>query len=403
MTQRLYYDDAYTTRFTAEVAEHLTINNRSALILDKTYFYPTSGGQPFDTGKINDIPVIDVFSREEDAAVVHVLERVAQPTTVTAAVDWSRRFDHMQHHTGQHILTQAFVRVANTKTVGFHLSPDTVTIDVDTNNIPEQQIDAAEDLANQIVFENRPVKAYLRDLDQQEGVRVRRLPRHLLTEGLRVIEIEDFDATACGGTHVSRTGEIGVIKVLKEEKRGDKTRIEFRCGSRALLDYREKARVAYRLTSALNTRFSEVPDAISRMRDDFKNAQTELKAASNQLMDYEVNHLLSTANLQGDKTIIVAVFEGRDPGQLRLLASRLASQPRTIALLGLMGGKSHLCFARSDDLHLNISQSLKEALTKLGGNGGGQPNLAQGGGKSADLVTIQNILHETAQNINVLE
>lgn len=399
MTERLYYNDSYATQFTARMIERLTLNDRPAVILDRTYFYPTSGGQPFDTGKINGVSVIDVQVRDEDGAVIHVLDAPLVDETVNGVVDWSRRFDHMQHHTGQHILTQAFVQVADAKTVGFHLSPDSVTIDVDKSGLSDSVVYEAEILANRIVQENRSVTARLREANDVEDVRIRRLPKHLLTEGLRVIDIDGFDVTACGGTHVARTGEIGLIKVLKLEKRGDKTRIEFRCGGRALSDYQGKHRVITQLANDMNSRYEEVPDNVAKLRVELKAAQTALKETRELLIDYEVVKLLAEAPQHNGHKLIQVVYEGRDAAELKLLASRLTAQPGVVALLGSAGEKAQLVFARSSDLAYDMNALLKQAVATFGGRGGGQAALAQGGGVPADAATLQSALNQTVQNL----
>jgi len=395
MTERLYYQDAYTMRFSAQVVQRLMLNGRPAVILDRTYFYPTGGGQPFDTGTLNGVPVVEVLPHDDGSAVVHLLEAPLTDDAVTGEVDWSRRFDHMQHHTGQHLLTQAFVKVADARTIGFHLSPDSVTIDLDTQALSEVQIAAVEDLANQIIWENRSVTARLRDLDDQEGVRVRRLPRHLRTDGLRVIDIEGFDVTACGGTHVARTGEIGIIKVLKTERRGSKTRVEFRCGMRALHDFREKTGVSNLLTASLNCRLSETPDAVNRLKAEVKTMQVALKGLTSRLLDSEAAALLSEAARKGTITVVVGSYEQRDPGEVKLLAGRLVERPGVIALLGVAGQKATLFFARSSNLNHDMGTLLRETLAKLGGRGGGQPEFAQGGGIALD----QEALHAALDSV----
>src|SRR5688572_28549137 len=199
MTQRLYYDDSYTIEFTARVIERTKHDDHPAVVLDRTYFYPTGGGQPNDTGVLGGVEVLDVFTREDDHAVMHVLAEDVMGEIVTCKLDWQRRFDHMQQHTGQHLLTQCFVETADAKTIGFHLSPNRITIDLDAAGLSAQAVDTAEDLANRIVQENRAVTA--RVVEPQEaanlGVRIRRIPGHLATGGLRVVEITDFDLTAC--------------------------------------------------------------------------------------------------------------------------------------------------------------------------------------------------------------
>jgi alanyl-tRNA synthetase len=399
MTDRLYYTNSYTTQFTAHIIEHLTLDGRPAIILDRTCFYPTGGGQPHDTGILNGVIVVEVQVRDEDGAVLHILNSPLAGETVDGVVDWSRRFDHMQQHTGQHILTQAFVEVADAKTVGFHLSPDSVTIDMDKASLSDQVISEAELLANRIVQENRSVTARLRDANDVEDVRIRRLPKHLLTEGLRVIDIDGFDATACGGTHVAHTGEIGLIKVLKLEKRGDKIRVEFRCGGRALNDYQGKHRVISQLANEMNSRYEEVPDNVAKLRTELKAAQTALKETREFLIDYEAVKLLADAEQQNGFRLIQAIFEGRDTGELKLLASKLTASPGIVALLGSAGEKAQLIFARSDDLPYDMNALLKQAVAAFGGRGGGQPAMAQGGGFPADRTRLENVLRESMMKV----
>lgn len=400
MTRRLYYDDSYAIDFSAQVVERLAVEDRPAVILDQTCFYPTGGGQPNDLGKINDLAVEDVFTRETDSAVVHVLAGKPETDSVTCRVDWMRRFDHMQHHTGQHILTQAFVQVAKANTVSFHLSSESVTIDLDAAAITAEQVNNAENVANQIIYENRPVTARLVDPNDTEGVRMRRMPGHLVTDGLRVIDIENFDLTACGGTHVACTGEIGIIKVIKLEKRGDKTRVEFRCGSRALRDYREKNSIINKLVADLTCASSEVNQAVARLQDDFKQAQRALKVVTNQLLEFEAERLLVATDEQAGVRIIKVIFPARDPGELRLLANRLIAAPGVIALLGTAGDKAHLILARSANLSHDMNALLKDVLPHLGeARGGGQPSLAQGGGLKADMAQVQAALDEAEQAV----
>ncbi len=392
MTSRLYYDDSYTTSFTAQVVEQLELGGRPAVILDRTFFYPTGGGQPNDLGTLNGIGVVDVVTREGDAEVVHLLAAPLEAKDVTGQIDWARRFDFMQHHTGQHILTQAFVQVADLHTVSFHLSGDTVTIDLDTPALAQNAIDQAEKVANQVIYDNRAVTARLIDPNDTSGVRMRKLPPHLLTPGLRVIEVEDFDATACGGTHVRQTGEIGMIKVIRAEKRTEKTRVEFRCGWRALSDYREKNALASQLTSALSCGLGEVENSLARLQDDYKQTLRALKAANGTLIEYEAVRLRADAPTVGEARVVRAVFTDRDPGDLRALANLLVAQPSTIALLGVAGEKAQIIVARSADLPNDMRAVLERAKTVIPTlRGGGQPTFAQGGA-NADAAQIEAAL-----------
>lgn len=399
MTDRLYYTDSYTREFSARIVEHLTHADQPAVVLDRTYFYPTGGGQPHDTGTIAGIAVVDVVSREGDAAVIHVLAAPLNANEVTCQIDWSRRFDLMQHHTGQHILSQAFVQVADAATVGFHLTMDTVTIDLNRTGLEDSVFTQVEALANQIVFGDRPVTASIIDPADAAGVRMRKLPDHLYTAGLRIIDIDGFDVTACGGTHVARTGEIGIIKVLRVEKRGDKSRVEFRCGGRALADYRVKNTLAYQLTAALSCGIDELPSAVQRLQDNLKTLQSELKTATQQLLDDEAKQLREAADETNGVRIVHAAFSQRDAGEVRLLAQRLTQALGVIALLGSTGERTNLVFARSPELSDDMNALLKQTLAQIeNGRGGGQPTLAQGSG-TADLAQLQSALQSAAQTV----
>jgi alanyl-tRNA synthetase len=400
MTRRLYYDDAYTTAFTARVTGRLTVDDHPAAVLDCTYFYPASGGQPADGGTIAGVEVVDVLPRKEDGAVLHLLAADVPGDRVECCVDWERRFDHMQHHTGQHILTRAFIQIAGADTVGFHLGEESVTIDLDKSHIPPETLDEVEDLANRIVFEDRPVTTRVIDLEEAESIRMRKMPDMLATDGLRVVEVADFDLTACGGTHVAHTGEIGLIKVLRLEKRGDETRVEFRCGWRALRDLRVKNELVNRLAAEFTVGYWELDQAIERLRADLKATRRTLKAAGNRLLDYEAADLLQSTAVREGVRVISRIFEDRDVGEVRALVGRLVAAPGTVALLGVAGEKAQLILARSRDLSYDMSAALERALSVLGSaRGGGKPDFAQGGGVAADAALVEAALAEAEDTI----
>lgn len=397
-TKRLYYEDSYTRSFTARVIERLTVNDQPALVLDQTYFYPTGGGQPHDTGTINGVQVIDVHTRKDDQAVIHVLAQDVTGDDVQAEIDWTRRFDYMQQHTGQHILTQAFVQTAGLNTVGFHLSDDTVTIDLNQPHVESQTIEAAEMLANMVIYQNRPITARYVKPDDADGVRIRRIPDALATDGLRVIDIEDFDVTACGGTHVSHTGAVGIIKVTKQEKRGDKTRIEFRCGSRALLDYRVKHNVLIHTTATMNVGYWEVDEAVERLQEQIKAQQARVRLLSARLIEYEAQILLATTEPRGSVRVIKALVD-YEPEQARLLARVLTAQPGVVALIATPSGDgSYFVFARSPELPYNMNEAFQRAGAMIGGiKGGGKPDMVQGGSAANEPESLLKAL-EAAEN-----
>ena len=401
MTERLYYTDAYTLRFEARILERTTHEGHPALVLDGSYFYPTSGGQPHDTGTINAVPVLDVFVRETDQAVVHVLAEDVPGPEVSASIDRARRFDHMQHHTGQHILTRAFIDIAGTNTVSFHLGAENVTIDLDCASLTDAQIAAAEDLANAIVTQDLPVQVWFPTPEEQHALELRKVPE--VNGKLRVVRIGDFDATACGGTHVARTGEVGLIKVLRTEKYKNMVRVEFRCGSRALHDYQEKNAILLALAADLTTGYTEIGDAIEKLRAENKALRADLRAARQALLVTEAAELLAGMEPANGVRVIAAAWADRDPAELRPLASHLVATPGTVALLGIAGEKASLIAARSPELDgLDMVAALRVitgALSGEGGRGGGRPDFAQGGGIRAELPALKVALAEAAAEL----
>ncbi len=398
MTERLYYHDSYITAFVARIVERTQEGDNPAVVLDRTYFYPAGGGQPPDHGMLAGARVIDVQIRESDHAILHVLDAPVVGDQADCQVDWPRRFDHMQQHTGQHILTQAFVEVVGANTTSFHLG-STVTIDLDQALPDALATERVEELANHIVITNRPVteRVVSEAEARQLGTRIRRIPGHLATDGLRVIEIQDFDLTACGGTHVARTGEIGLIKIIRVERHREGSRVEFCCGGRALADYRFKNALVGKLASAFTTGPEEVPGAIERLQADLKAAQSDLKRARAALTELEIPALLASAENRGSIRLISRVYADRPAEDVRGLASRLIQQPGLIVLLAAAGDRAQVFAARSADVDLDMNMPLRAALAALGaGRGGGRPDFAQGGGIGATQAALEEALRLAA-------
>ncbi|MCA9995914.1 MAG: hypothetical protein KDE56_09225 [Anaerolineales bacterium] len=396
-SERLYYHDSYTTTFTAEVVEQWEeAGGKTAVILTHSYFYPTSGGQPHDTGTLNGSDVIDVFIRKEDEAVVHLLSAPLTANTVNGHIYWPRRFDHMQQHSGQHILSQAFIQIANAHTVGFHLSGDSVTIDFDSENLTDDQIRAAEQLANDIVWQDRPIHVREVTLAEAQQLNLRKLPP-IESGKIRLVDIENFDTTACGGTHVSRTGGVGLIKIIKLERRRQKLRVEFRCGGRALADYDAKNSVALDLGNELTTSLDDLLPAVLRLRDQLKEANRQIKQQETALMALQAQQLLAAAERVNGTAVITHVLEPN--ANLAVLANQLMEGGETaVFLLGSGGERSQLLFCRTPDAPGHMGQLIKQSLAQLGGNGGGRPDRAQGGGQAATPEEVAHVL-ETAREI----
>ncbi len=400
MTQRLYYSDSYTRQFAARVIEQLTVDGQPAVVLDQTFFYPASGGQPADRGTIGGVPVLDVIVRESDKAVLHVLERPAAEGEAACELDWARRFDHMQQHTGQHILSQAFLRAANAATISFHLGGDSVTIDLDVEptRLPPAVLERAEDIANRAVTGNLPVRAWFPAADELAKLPLRKTPD--VDGPLRVVAIGDFDFNACGGTHVAATGEVGLIKIIKTEKQKKVTRIEFRCGARALTDYSRKNALLNQLAADFSCGVPEVPQAVSKLRDEAQAARKDLRAAREAVMDHEAQALLDSAPAVDGRRVIRQAYPQRDMAELRGLAARLAAAAGTVALLGAAGEKAQLVFARADDVPLDMKAMLLPVLAALGsGRGGGDARLAQGGGMSVPWEAVAAALQQAENEL----
>ncbi|GAB4412360.1 MAG: DHHA1 domain-containing protein [Anaerolineae bacterium] len=397
-TQRLYYTDPYTTEFTAQALEIDRADGAPAAVLDRTCFYPTSGGQPHDIGTLNGVPVRDVIVRQSDGAVLHVLEREIAPGPVIGRIDWARRFDHMQQHTGQHVLSAAFERLADADTVGFHMSPDSITIDLNRPALSQDTLDAVEDLANQVVFENRPVRAWFPSDEERQALNLRKVPD---VEGkFRVVAVADFDLCACGGTHVRHTGEIGLIKIVRTERRGDVLRVEFRCGGRALRDYRAKNALLLQLSASLTTGMADLPAVIAKLREENKALQRDLRALQALALAHEADRLRLAGERLGSFTLVEAAFDGRDLAQVRQLVQHLVGQPGIVALCAVAGDKGQFIAACSDDVALDMVAVLKRGLAVWGvERGGGRPTFAQGGGTAITLAEAQAALQAAAQGV----
>jgi alanyl-tRNA synthetase len=387
VTERLYYADAYQRTFQARVVQRLQWEGLPAVVLDRTAFYPTGGGQPHDVGSLDGALVVDVVEREADGAVIHLLDRALDAAQVEGRLDWKRRFDLMQQHTGQHVLSAAFVDRLGANTVGFHLADQYATVDLDCASLSADDLDGVEAWANTAVFDNRPVVARFVPDTEVPSLPLR---KPLIHKGpVRVVEIPGIDCSACGGTHVQAMGEIGLIKITRSERRGAETRVEFLCGGRALADYRAKNAVVMDLAREFTVGHWELGDLVHRLADDLKEARREVRRTRDALLDAEAVALWHEAESLGSVHVVRACFSGRTPDDLKHLAQRLQSRTRTLVLLASQTeeeAKAYLAFARSADLGVHVGHLLREACQVIGGRGGGRPDFAQGGGPRGDLV-----------------
>ena len=369
MTERLYYLDPYLKEFTARVVK----TTERGVILDRTAFYPTGGGQPCDLGTLNGIDVTDVI--EDGREVVHA---VASPVEgeVRGVIDWDRRRDHMQQHHGQHLLSEAFVRVSKAQTSSFHLGKQGCSIDLDQDIAPVD-LERAETLANMVIYENRPVQVSFFGHDEAKNLPMRKPPPD--EERIRMVTVNDFDCQACCGTHPRTTGEVGVICVTGAERSKGSTRVHFVCGYRALNEARENARVIKSLGLKLSSGRDELEKALDRVQADFAETRRQLNAADKKLAE------LLGRELAARGKVVVEVFEGKTIDYLRAVATALVSQPGKVAILGGTGETSAVVVARSQDLSLDLRPLFKDILAPIQGKGGGSAHFVQGGGPGKDV------------------
>lgn len=388
MTARLYYTEPYRTSFDATVLTVDRVDDGTLRVtLDQTAFYPTSGGQPFDTGTLGGAAVVDVIDRE-DGGVAHVVSGTLHPgEVVRGEIDWARRFDHMQQHTGQHVLSAAFDRLFGVRTDSFHLGQLSTTIDL-ARQVSPSEIVKAEDDANRVVWEDRPVTIRFATAAEAAALPLRK--ESLRAGDLRLIEVHDYDLSACGGTHVERAGAIGVIAIGSFEKFKGGSRVEFLCGGRALQRFRTW-RVALADTQKhLSVPPTELAAAIERLQGEGKALQRTHRAFQEKLATHEAQSLVARVTNTATTVVIAETLEGWDAQGLKAIAvAATAAQPNAIVALFTAASPAQLVVARGPKATGDAAAILKQLSAEFGGKGGGQPDLAQGGGlngSSAQLV-----------------
>ena len=397
MTQRLYYADSHLVEFEARVVSvSRTEDGRAAVVLDRTAFYPTGGGQPTDTGALGAARVVECVD-EEGGGVLHVCEgeAPAEGQLVKGRVDWPRRLDHIQQHTGQHILSQAFVELYGAQTRSFRMTSDACEIDVELSDPSDERVERAVRRANEIVWGDRPVRVHLVTADEAARLPLRKDSAR--AGELRVVEIEGFDFSPCGGTHAASTGEVGCVVARQWERAKGLVRVTFAAGGRALEDYARANRTARATAALFSVGRDEAAEAAARLQEEHKQLQRRLRAAEETAARAEARELYEEAAGAPDRSpgkdehapvVIARAFEGRDAEALRRLASALAAHARAVALLGSAeGGAARLVFARAADASVDVNALMRAACETLGGRGGGRPDMAQGGGQHAERLT----------------
>jgi alanyl-tRNA synthetase len=370
MTQKLYLDHTYDTVFEASVIDTRPVEpGVTEVILDRTLFYPESGGQLPDHGTLGGGNVTDV--REKGDAITHIVHgEVSAAVPLRGTIHWPRRFDHMQQHTGQHILSRAFIQTDKLDTVSFHMGDETCTIDLDGPAPDSAAIARAEDLSNQVIGENRPIDITTMPIEEVDMSELRRR----VPEGVsvaRIVTVRDFDVIPCCGTHVKSTGELGMVKVLKTEKVRNFSRVHFKVGVRAYADYRDKHAVLQELSQRLTTAPLDVAAKVERILEDARTGDKRLKALVQRVAAAEAQRLVS------EHAALPRVITHReaDAALARALATEMQKAPGTVAIIGAEDG-SVVCVS-SHELGVDLATPAAALAKELGGSGGGKGGFAQ--------------------------
>ena len=382
-TERLFYTDPYQREFSAHVIARREMAGQPAVALDRTVFYPTGGGQPHDTGSLrpatwtaeaDNISVTDVVA--EDGLIWHILSAPLAADDITGALDWPRRFDHMQQHTGQHILSQAFIVTCDAETVGFHLGATSSTIDLNRSDLDAEALARVEAAANAIVDAALIVSPTFVAPEALASIPLRKPPK--VTEDIRIVEVAGFDWSACGGTHVANTAQVGLIKITATERRGAELRVSFLCGGRARADYARLQTLAQGLVARLSTGQDELIEAVDRRAAETQALRKDLAELEAQWIESTAAALWSAAESRGTVRVVAGAFDYPFERAKRIVQA-LRTRPGAVVLLGVRGERPQLVFARADDVALDVGALLRTAVAAGGGRGGGRPDFAQGG------------------------
>lgn len=369
-TKKLYYESPYIREWETRVTCKLEREDGAYLILEETAFYPHGGGQPCDLGWVDAIPVLDVI--QEEGEILHKVERFPDKEIVRCQLDWDRRFDHMQHHSGQHLLSAMCLEVCDAETLSFHLGQDYATIDIDRRDLPQDELRMLELEINKQIYLNRKIQSYLVSSEGAAALPLVKQPK--VRDHIRIVEIEEIEYNACGGTHVSATGEIGIIKLLKTEKQKGHLRIYFICGYRALKEFNAGMDILGSLSIRFNTAKEEILDRVAKWDQEQKQLQAELNAVKAENDEFLVKKLL--AERQG--RLIQHIFESKPLKDMQNLAAKLTGQADGFVLF-LSSSDHKVLLVRGGESELSCGALFKQYLAEYNGKGGGSDKMAQAG------------------------
>ncbi|MFS0634341.1 DHHA1 domain-containing protein [Mesobacillus foraminis] len=395
-TEKLYYQSQYIQDFKTSILKQGKDEKGTYAVLEQTAFYPTGGGQPHDTGTLNGVRVMNV--EETDGEIRHYLESPLQEQEVyRGEIDWDRRFDHMQQHAGQHILSAAFEEAFGYKTVSFHLGNKICTIDLEVQRLTDEETIQAEKLANTIILENRPIEAKWVSESELSNYNLRK--KLSVTDHIRLVIIPDFDYNGCGGTHPSSTGQVSSIKILDWEKQKKNIRVQFVCGSRVIKQLHEKQQVLQGLTAILNAPQDKMEEAASRVLQQARELEKTVEELKGRLIEHEAGSLLNQAETIDGRRTIQAHFEDRPVTELQQMARTIAAaaSDTLVLIINETPEKLQIICAKGNDLAFNMNQLLKKVLPAINGKGGGNDSFAQGGGDK--LMSPQQVMEELLNSL----
>jgi alanyl-tRNA synthetase len=394
-TEKLFYTNTYTREFTANIVDAFPYNKNYAVILDRTAFYPEGGGQPGDTGRLNDSTVLDTV--EKDGEILHIVDAIPGVKEVKGCLNWERRFDHMQQHTGQHILSACFAKIMNGGTDSFHMGRDIVTIEIGISNFTESDALYIERMANDVIYNNLPITAEFVDNNRLSTIPLRKKPA--VTENIRIVEVKEFDYSPCGGTHVNHSGEVGIIKIKKWERLKASYRIEFLCGYRALKDYVLQNSISLSLCEKLSVRDYEIIEAFDKLNSDYRSIQKQLQASQLELLKHVGAEMMRESREIGTVKVVSEILDNKSIDDAKIMAQQIVREPGYIVMLVCKNKTVQVVFSRSDDIEIDMNRLLKSLLPIIEGKGGGNTKAAQGGGSK--LESAEKFLNTAVKTLEI--
>ena len=379
-TEKLYYKNSYQKEFTSKVIDVIKIKEKYGIILEKTCFYPEGGGQLGDKGKLNKIEVVDTQIIEGE--IVHITEKsMEKGEKIKGKIDWGRRYAFMQNHTAQHILSEGFQKVLGANTFSVHLGENSLTLDIAIPKLSWKDVKKVEETVYKIISENREIKTHWVNKDEIDKFPLRKQPK--VSENIRIVEVDKFDYSPCGGTHLRNSGELGIIKVLKWIKIKNGFRVDFICGERALHDYQWKNRMILDIAEFLAIKKEDLKDSVEKLFEESKIQRKQIEELSYKILEDKFMTEINRSQKIDGIPVVKLIFKDANFNIIRKIITKLIEQEKCIILTAnMVGSKANFIFARSsfgNEIKVNMNTLLKLYTSKIGGKGGGKPNFAQGG------------------------